>query len=209
GPAGRYPNLQMTDVPEKPPPMVLAAVGPKTLAMAGEHFDGVLLHPFLTPEAVARSRQIVHQAAERARRDPATVKIYSVVVVAPDLSAQETALAVFARAATYFVHRELATPIVAMNGWDTRAMERILATSLERLEMEKVPVDLLRKKMTEASKLIPKEWIETGSAVGTAAECAARLAEYRCAGSDEIILHGTTTDRLEALVNAYGATALS
>ena len=36
-------------------PLLLAAVGPKTLALGGRFFDGVILHPFLTPDAVRRS----------------------------------------------------------------------------------------------------------------------------------------------------------
>ena len=37
GPAGRYPNMRMPELPEVPPPMLLAAIGPKTLALAGQH----------------------------------------------------------------------------------------------------------------------------------------------------------------------------
>ena len=55
GPAGTFPSLRLNDVPDQPvPPLVFAAIGPKALALAGRHFDGVLLHPFLTPEAVRR-----------------------------------------------------------------------------------------------------------------------------------------------------------
>src|ERR1700709_282177 len=55
GPAGRYPSLRLNDVPEQPaPPLVFAAIGPKGLELAARHFDGVLLHPLLTPAAVKR-----------------------------------------------------------------------------------------------------------------------------------------------------------
>ena len=70
GPAGRYPKMRMPELPEMPPPLILAAIGPKTLALAGQHFDGAVLHPFLTPEGVARSVAIVRKAAEEADRDP-------------------------------------------------------------------------------------------------------------------------------------------
>src|SRR5271168_2052024 len=68
GPAGRYPNMRMAEVPAVAPPIILAAIGPKTLALAGTHFDGVVLHPFLTTEGVARSVTLVRQAAEEAGR---------------------------------------------------------------------------------------------------------------------------------------------
>ena len=67
GPAGRFPRLRLAQRPEvSPPPLLLAAVGPRTLALAGRSFDGVILHPFLTPEAVGRSVGIV-RAEARAR----------------------------------------------------------------------------------------------------------------------------------------------
>src|SRR5277367_77206 len=69
GPAGRYPSMRMPEIPDVPPKMILAAIGAKTLALAGTHFDGVVLHPFLTPEGVARSVSIVRQAALQAGRD--------------------------------------------------------------------------------------------------------------------------------------------
>ena len=87
GPAGRFPRLRLPQRPDiHPPPVLLAAVGPKTLSLAGRDFDGVILHPFLTPEAVARSVQAVRAAAVSAGRDAARIRCYATVVVAPDQS---------------------------------------------------------------------------------------------------------------------------
>ena len=184
GPAGEFPEMLFADLPDKSTPIHLAAVGPKTLALAGAHFDGVILHPFLTPEGVARSAAIVREAA-------------------PDLTPEETKAAVYVRATTYFVHKEMATPILKANGWDLKLLDPILATGLENLEMQQVSLDVLRAKMAEASALIPPTWISEGSAVGSAATVAARLMDYKAAGADEILLHGATADKLEGLVNAY------
>jgi probable F420-dependent oxidoreductase len=203
GPAGEFPEMLFADLPDKITPIHLAAVGPKTLALAGAHFDGVILHPFLTPEGVARSAAIVREAAQQAGRDPASVRIIAAVVVAPDLTPEETKAAVYVRATTYFVHREMATPILKANGWDLKLLDPILATGLEDLEMQQVSLDVLRAKMAEASALIPPHWISEGSAVGSAATVAARLMDYKGAGADEILLHGATADKLEGLVNAY------
>jgi probable F420-dependent oxidoreductase len=203
GPAGEFPELVFADVPEKRTPVHLAAVGPKTLALAGTHFDGVILHPFLTPEGVGRSAEIVRQAAGQAGRDPADVRIIAAVVVAPDLTPEETRAAVYARAATYFVHKEMAMPILRANEWDPEQLEPILGAGLEELEMKQVSLEELRAKMAEASALIPPEWIDQGSAIGTATEVAKRLGDYRAAGADEIVLHGATADKLEGLVQAY------
>jgi len=40
GPAGHYPEMQLAQPCDNPPPVILGAVGPKTLALAGAHFDG-------------------------------------------------------------------------------------------------------------------------------------------------------------------------
>src|SRR3546814_5222602 len=76
--------MQLAQPCESPPPVILGAVGPKTLALAGAHCDGVVLHPFLTTEGVARSVRIVRDAARDAGRDPEAVAIYATVVTAPD-----------------------------------------------------------------------------------------------------------------------------
>src|ERR1700742_382221 len=90
GPAGTYPSLRLNDIPDQPvPPLIFAAIGPKSLELAGRHFDGVLLHPFLTPEAVRRSVKIVRDAEQAAGRPPGTVRVYATVVVACELPAEQ------------------------------------------------------------------------------------------------------------------------
>lgn len=204
GPAGNYPHMRMPETPRVPPPVILAAVGPKTLAVAGTHFDGVVLHPFLTIDGVRRSIQIVQEAAVRAGRDPKSVRVYSQVVVAPDSTAQETAVAVDARAVTYFTLPELGRQIAAINGWDPKPVETLLADPrFAGIEMQKHTHEQMRKMLLEAARLLPREWLETGAAVGSAAHCAARLREYREAGAHELVLHGTTPERLGPLAEAY------
>jgi 5,10-methylenetetrahydromethanopterin reductase len=205
GPAGRYPNMRMPELPDVPPPMILAAIGPKTLALAGQHFDGVVLHPFLTAEGVARSVAIVRKAAEEAGRDPSAVRIYAEVVVAPDASDAEIISAVKIRAVTYFTIRDLGGQLVAMNGWDPAPLERLLAdVRFLNIEGQKGTHEELRERMKEAISILPSQWLEQGAAAGPAPAVAKRLLDYRSAGADEIVLHGTTTDRLGPLVAAYG-----
>jgi alkanesulfonate monooxygenase SsuD/methylene tetrahydromethanopterin reductase-like flavin-dependent oxidoreductase (luciferase family) len=52
GPAGRFGYLT-TELAVTPPPLVLAALGPKTQTMGGRAFDAVLLHSHWTDRAVA------------------------------------------------------------------------------------------------------------------------------------------------------------
>lgn len=205
GPAGRYPKLRMAQLPETPPPLMLAAIGPKTLALGGRHFDAIALHPFLTTDGVKRSCEIVWQAAEAAGRDPATVKVYAAVVVAPDLSPEERADVVNARAASYFVNAEIGAALAKMNGWDPAPLQRILDEKLGLIELEQRSHGEIRNRLFLASKLLPVEWISQGAAVGSVSECAGRLREYRIAGADGLTLHGTTPERLAQLVAAYSA----
>jgi 5,10-methylenetetrahydromethanopterin reductase len=205
GPAGRYPNMRMPELPEVPPPLILAAIGPKTLALAGAHFDGAVLHPFLTPEGVARSAAIVRKSAEEAGRDPTAVRIYAEVVVAPDASAAEILSAVHVRAVTYFTVRDLGAQLIAMNGWDPAPMEQLLADPrFLNIEGQKGTHAELRERMKEAIGVLPRHWLEEGAAAGASQAVARRLLEFRSAGADEIVLHGTTPERLGPLVQAYG-----
>ena len=197
--------MRMPELPEVPPPLILAAIGPKTLALAGTHFDGVVLHPFLTIEGVARSAAIVRKAAKEAGRDPAAVRIYAEVVVAPDAGAAEILSAVQVRAVTYFTVRDLGAQLIAMNGWDPAPMEQLLADPrFLNIEGQKGTHAELRARMQEAIGVLPPHWLDDGAAAGSAQAVARRLVEFHDAGADEIVLHGTTPERLGPLVQAYG-----
>jgi hypothetical protein len=56
--------------------------------------------------------------------------------------------------------------------------------------------------LVEASRLLPRSWIEQGAAVGSAAHCAAKLLQFLHAGADEIVLHGSAPKDLGALAPA-------
>jgi 5,10-methylenetetrahydromethanopterin reductase len=211
GPAGTFPELRLPQRPDaQPPPLLLAAVGPRTLALAGRAFDGVILHPFLTPDAVARSIDLVRDAATRAGRDPATLRCCATVVVAPDRTDQEAAYAVGARAAGYFQLRGLGDALVTANRWKAEDLAHYRALpKLAELGARSADKALTRDELVELSRALPSEWLPSASAVGDTATCAARLREYRAAGADHLVLHGSTADHLGGLVSAYtnGATA--
>ena len=75
-------------LPETPPPIWLAALGPKAVRMAGELADGVLLN-WCTPERVRQAREEVAEGARAAGRDPAevTVGVYVRACLDPDVMA--------------------------------------------------------------------------------------------------------------------------
>jgi probable F420-dependent oxidoreductase len=207
GPAGAFPRLRLPQRPNiQPPPVLLAAVGPKTLTLVGQRFDGVILHPFLTPGAVARSVQSVRSAAVSAGRDATQIRCYATVVVAPDLSAHDAEMAVNARGAGYFQVSGLGDALVAANGWDAADLARYRRhPNLVAIGDRQADKALSRQELVEISHTLPDHWLGSSSASGTAAQCATRLTEYLDAGADELILHGTTGADLEALIRAFTA----
>jgi probable F420-dependent oxidoreductase len=203
GPAGNYPEMQLPQGCERPPPVILGAVGPKTLALGGAHFDGIVLHPFLTADGVRRSVEIARNAAREAGRDPSAVTVYATVVTVPDmLSAEQRTDILEARAISYFMHREIGLPIVSINGWDEAPLERLAARGLARLEYGSGDPGEKRRVMAEAVSLLPADWLTTGAAVGSVARCIERFADYLEAGADQILVHGTTPDQQETLAAA-------
>ncbi|QUT07215.1 TIGR03857 family LLM class F420-dependent oxidoreductase [Sphingobium phenoxybenzoativorans] len=206
GPAGEYPELQLPLGCENPPPIIIGTIGPKTLALAGQHFDGVVLHPFLTTQGVARSIKIVRDAAVAARRDPAAVKIYATVITVPDSFPEDMRIDMLeARAVSYFMHPEVGAPVVAANGWSEAPMHEIAATGLARLEYGTGNPQEKRRAMAEVAGMLPQEWLETGAATGSVAHCIGRLQEYVDAGVDYILLHGTTPDMQADIIAPLGS----
>jgi probable F420-dependent oxidoreductase len=202
GPAGRFPKMRLGDLPDAVvPPLVLAAIGPKSLELAGRHFDGVLLHPFLTPDAVARSADRVRRAAEEAGRDPAAVRVYATVVTAPDLTEAEEGAVVAARAVTYFQIPGFGESLAGVNGWDPAPLSKLRAHPMFARIRGAADSHYTRSQLVDvARELIPLEWIETSAAVGPAGVCAERLHAYLDAGADELALHGSTPELLGPLL---------
>jgi 5,10-methylenetetrahydromethanopterin reductase len=63
----------------RPVPIYITAEGPKTLELAGELADGVMMHTGTTPEIVADSIARVRRGAERAGRDPDSIDIWAML----------------------------------------------------------------------------------------------------------------------------------
>ena len=202
GPAGDYPQMQLGQPCMDPPPILLGALGPKTLKLAGAHFDGVVLHPFLTTSGIARSVKIVRNAAAAAGRDAASLRIYAVVVTAFDsLTQEQRAEMLEARAVSYFMHRAVAAPIVGMNAWSEEPVQKLIEADLAHLEYGGTDIAESRRRLAQAVEILPSEWLTAGAAVGSVSHCADRLRQYLDAGADEILLHGTTPDQQGPLLD--------
>jgi len=191
---GKFPGLVLTDRSGGPtPPIIFTAIGPKSLAFAGTHCDGVLLHPFITAQGVESSVKIVRDAAEKAGRDPSSVRIYHNIVVAPDLEKSEEEAVVGGRAITYFQTPGFGEVIVKANGWDLSVLDKIRNhPQFANIGEKNADQAFTREQLVEVSRSIPQHWYDDGAAVGTAAVCAQKLCGFLDAGVDEILLHGSS-----------------
>jgi 5,10-methylenetetrahydromethanopterin reductase len=205
GPAGTYPSLRLNDLPDQPvPPLVFAAIGSKGLELAGRHFDGVLLHPFLTTAAVRRSVELVRGAERAARRPPGSVRVYATVVVACELPADEELAVVGARAVTYYQIPGFGERLAAANGWDPEPLTRLRSHPLLNGIRGSADSVLTREQLVEVASLLPAAWTGEAAAIGSASACHEVFQRYREAGADELVLHGSTPDRLGPLFAQAG-----
>jgi probable F420-dependent oxidoreductase len=201
GVLGNFPNLVLPDRYDGPPPPIyITAIGPKTLAFAGEHCDGALLHPFINAEGVKKSAAIVRNAAERAGRDPAAVRIIHTVVVAPDLPKAEEEAVVGGRAVTYFQIPGYGETLAEINGWDTAVLTKLRAhPTFQNMNNALADQAFTREQLVEASRVLPDQWYQEGAAMGSAALCAQKLCAFLAAGADEIALHGAAPKDMGSL----------
>lgn len=201
GPLGTFPDLALIErTTLRPPPLLLAAIGPRALAVGGAAYDGVILHPLLTTDAVGRAASRARAAAERQGRDPATLEIHATVIVAPDRSPSEI---VGARALGYLLVPGVGEALVRANEWDPAVLARVrsdprLATR-SYSELKSIP----SAELAEISRSLPDHWLADGAASGPSDECATRLHGYVDAGATGILLHGSAPDELGPLVDAF------
>ena len=207
GPLGTFPVLQINDLPEvTPPPVMLAAIGPISLDLAGANYDGVILHPFLSLDAQRNSVEIARAAAEKAGKDPAALHVAATVVAAPDTTQEETDMRVRARLITYLNAPGLGTALVKANDWDPGVIDAINAHPLIAA-LGRRPADgaLNHEQLVEVSQVVPDYWFTDAAAIGTTEQVAVRLQEYLDAGADEILIHGSTPEYLAPTVKAVDA----
>jgi 5,10-methylenetetrahydromethanopterin reductase len=207
GPAGHYPRLVVGAVNRPdvvPPPLILAAIGPKTLELAGRAFDGVVLHPFLTTSAVTRSREIVREAARRGGRDPDSVRIYGQIVIAPDLPPEKADLIIAARALTYLDLPALGDQLMTTNGWDLEVLHALRKHPLMSNVSTFADYDLTLEQRIQIMKdVFPPQWLEETSGSGSADNVAGKLRKYLAAGIDELVMHGMTADKLDSTIDYF------
>lgn len=211
GPVGRFAGLRLgVDLPVVPP-VFMGAMGEKTLKWAGRVCDGVLFNSLWTVDAVARSAALVRQGAEEAGRDPASVRIWTILVSALDVPEEAMLRYVVRRMNTYIVFPALINGICEANQWDKQEAVRLRAALAEldkkgnakgTMGDESTTRDL--DDLRRMRDLYPRAWIEEGNAIGTGEQGARAVIARLEAGADGVLLHGSSPRELAGMLVAYG-----
>lgn len=202
GPLGSFPYLSQDPSYDEDIPVLMMAIGDRTLELAGRVADGVVLHTFLTDETLARAVGIVRASAERAGRDPATVRVWSVLATVTDEVPEELRLRkLVGRLATYL--QGYGEVLVRANGWDLAHLERFRHDDLVQGFSGAFDAVGTTPELTHlADRVLPAGWL-AASATGSPAACAARIRDQLDAGADSVVLHGATPDELAPVVAAW------
>jgi probable F420-dependent oxidoreductase len=174
GPAGRYPYLSQDTGFDEDVPVLMMAIGPKSLELAGRIADGVVLHTFLTDETLARAVRTVRESAERAGKDPAQVRVWSVLATVEESIPEEQRLRkLVGRLATYL--QGYGEVLVRANGWDPAVLQRFRDDELVRSHPGAFDaVGTVEELAHLRDDVLPSAWLEA-SATGSAAGCARRI----------------------------------
>ena len=203
GPAGAYPYLSMDASFDEDIPVALVAIGPRTLEFAGRVADAVVLHTFMTDDSLARSVEIVKNAAADAGRDPSSVRVWSVLAVVGDWIDEAAAQRkLVGRLASYL--QGYGDVLAATNRWDTAVLTAFREDALVRSFTGAADAVATPEDLSRVAELLPGEWL-AASATGTAAQCCARISDQFDRGADSVILHGATPRELEPVLPAWRA----
>lgn len=205
GPAGTWPVLHNMNGMGEGPPLGLVAVGPRTMELAGEIGDFVVMHTFFGEQATLSSIEAVRRGAERAGRDPDGVRIWSCLATVPDgLEEGDRLRRGVGRLVTYL--QAYGDVLVAVNGWDPAAWERLRTSEVYTTAAAAGPIDASADTETlqRIAELVPEQWLQA-AAQGRPEDAAATIARELELGCHSVILHGAEPVEIAPVVEAYRA----
>ncbi|MFV0254214.1 MAG: LLM class flavin-dependent oxidoreductase [Beutenbergiaceae bacterium] len=176
--AGRYVDVagvRLEQVPSAPPPVLLGVRGRKSLLLAGDVSDGILLAEPGNPAYIRAARQ----AAGMSTDDPRAVVAYDVAHVADDSA---TALATVRPALAAIGEPDWAPHIAPLPFADEFAALRARCAD-----------------GAEFAAVMPDEWIGELSLAGTPSEVAGQIAARHEAGATSVVFIPAASDPLVAL----------
>ncbi len=203
GPAGSWPVLALDPEFREDIPLLLSAFGPNSLELGGRCYDEVLLHTFFTDDTLQRCVRTVKESAERAGRDPATVKVWSCLATIGDWLPDDVRLnKTIGRLATYL--QAYGDLMVRTNGWDPAVLAAFRADPFVAGFRGALDGKATTAELEHVATLIPDEWLAPAG-YGTPAQCAVAVRRQLDLGADGVILHGASPTELAPIVHAYAA----
>ncbi|MCP5178766.1 MAG: TIGR03857 family LLM class F420-dependent oxidoreductase [Pseudomonadales bacterium] len=200
---GRFPALRLDPAFKEHIPVTFTAFGPNSLAFGGRMCDAVVLHTFFTDETTQRCVRTIKQAAERAGRDPAAVRVWSCFATIGDHLPEPVRLKkTVGRMATYL--QAYGDLMVRTNDWDPAVLARFRADPLVANFPGAIDQIGTTEQLEHVATLIPQEWLAP-AAQGTPAQCVAAINHQFDLGCDGVILHGASPEDLAPIVTAYAA----
>jgi probable F420-dependent oxidoreductase len=203
GPCGRYPFLRLDPAFDEDIPLGVTAFGPNTLRLAGRAFDQVVLHTFFEDDTLQRCVRTVKDEAERAGRDPATVKVWSCLATIGDHLPDDVRLKkTVGRMATYL--QAYGDLMVSTNRWDPEPLARFRADPFVAGFRGALDQTATTAELEHVATLIPAEWLAP-AATGSPQQCVDVIQRQLDLGADGVILHGAAPAELEPVVDAWAA----
>lgn len=152
-------------------PLYLAAIGPKSLRLAGAIADGVLLNAYVPPAYVQYAVQEIRQAAQEAGRDPQSIDIACMLVVRLTDDPESLRPGLKQRIVRLLEEPHVGEILLEKGGFDLAILEPLRAS-------------VAKDGGNEAIDLISDDMVESFYLIGPAVRCKERIAEYRQAGVD-------------------------
>lgn len=204
GPAGNFPFLRVDWAGEgRTIPMMFSAFGPNSLDLGGRVFDGVILHTFFTDETLARCVKTIRDGAEKAGRDPDSVRIWSCLATVGDHIPYELRLKkTVGRMATYL--QGYGDLMVETNNWDPALLAKFRSSDAVTSIAGAIDDIATTEQLEKVAEVVPAEWLAP-AATGTPDQCVDVIQRQFDIGATGVILHGATPVELEPIVDAYRA----
>lgn len=163
------------------PQLWVASRGPKILAAAGAHADGVLIGSFATPAGIRWAKGEIGKGLERADRSWEDVQLSSWLYVSVLEHADDPVPEGIRRGVSHALWSSRQVVETILDGMDLTGAAEF------RAFLRDAPHEWSPEVMAELRRLIPRSVIDVLAMVGTADEVAARIASLRAEGISEII----------------------
>ncbi|MFQ5914435.1 MAG: LLM class flavin-dependent oxidoreductase [Nitrospinota bacterium] len=150
-------------------PIFVGSMGPRTLQMAAEVADGILLNFFLTPAFLKDAMNYIRKGAEKGGKDPNALDIRSYLIVSVDKD----------RAAAKKAARSLVAYYCAKEGSEQRRYDFAGIGEEERLEVrDRVRRHFAEGEAEKGEACIPDAWVDNLTVSGTPEEVSEKLDRF-------------------------------